>query len=69
MDVNDIRKIFGNMPIEGLTAAQLLQQKKNRNILTAAISIGSFLFGAYLMNEYHKSRDQDKSKTDIKSWR
>jgi uncharacterized membrane protein YebE (DUF533 family) len=67
MDINDIRKIFGTMPIEGLTAAQLLQKKKNRNILTAVIAFGSLIFGAYLMNEYHKFKNKDKGKIDFKS--
>ncbi len=65
MDINDIRKIFGNMPIEGLTAAQLLQKKKNRNILTAVVGLGSLFLGAYLMSEYYKLKNKDK--TDLKS--
>lgn len=64
MDVNDLRKIFGNMPIEVLPAAQMLQKKKTRNIFIGVACIGSLLFGAYLMNEYHKYKDigNDKKK-------
>lgn len=66
MDVNDLRKIFGNMPIETLSAAQVLQKKKNRTILIVGVGIGSLLLGAYLMNEYHKFKDKNNFKNKDK---
>lgn len=65
MDINDLRKIFGGMPIESLNAAQILQNKKNRNILIGGIAIGAFILGAYAMHEYYKFKDKSKNKVSF----
>ena len=65
MDVNDLRKIFGGMPIESLNAAQILQKKKNRNTQTVVVAIGAFILGAYAMHEYYKFKDKSKNKVSF----
>lgn len=61
MDINDIRKIFGEMPIENLNSAQLLQKKKNRQILIGLLALGCFALGAFAMHKYKEySEDREK---------
>ncbi|MBA3971139.1 MAG: hypothetical protein H0X46_03185 [Bacteroidetes bacterium] len=62
MDINDIRKTFGSMPIAMLSSAQLLQQKKNRNITLGVVAIGSLFLGGFIVYSIMKDKTEDKAR-------
>jgi hypothetical protein len=63
MDINTIKKIFGSMPINELTAAQaIVKTKSNRNLVVfgilVAVAIG--VYAGYRISENKKLREKEQ---------
>ena len=56
MDVNDLKKVFGEIPVEFLTAAEALQKSKNRLVLIIASLIGAAVLGGVAVHYYYKNK-------------
>ncbi|MES1181493.1 MAG: hypothetical protein ABUL44_01735 [Flavobacterium sp.] len=71
MDVNMLRKIFGEMPIEYLPAAKMVKDKKIRNGIMIGIGIVGLIGGFWVGTVWEKRKhtdfklpETDKKETD-----
>ena len=61
MDINTIKKIFGSMPINELTAAQaIVKTKSNRNLVVLGILVAAAIgfYAGYRISENKKLREK-----------
>ncbi|MDC3352281.1 hypothetical protein OAV92_03440 [Crocinitomicaceae bacterium] len=63
MDINTIKKIFGSMPINDLTAAQaIVKTKSNRNLVVFGILVAAAIgvYAGYRISENKKLREKEQ---------
>jgi hypothetical protein len=64
MDINTIKKIFGSMPINELTAAQaIVKSKSNRNLVVFGILVAAAIgvYAGYKMTEKKNLRENNSN--------
>ena len=63
MDINTIKKIFGSMPINDLTAAQaIVKTKSNRNLVVFGILVAAAIgvYAGYRISENKRLREKEQ---------